>query len=154
MKTKVFCLAVFAVLALVSVINFIFCLCGNGWAVFNFENGNVLALVIAFWAGGGLSIPFMENRSSNAFKLLAAPFVAILIGVVLVWLWNGNLIAEYNSVYDFFTNLESSRIRANHSFEALWDASVALQQMIIASVGWLFGVAFMAIDRTTDVKYA
>ncbi len=153
MKIKKFCLAIFAVLALVSVINFIFCLCGNGWAVFDFENGNVLVLVIAFWAGGGLSIPFMENRSSNAFKLLAAPFVAILIGVVLVWLWNGNLIAEYNSVYDFFTNLESARIRANHGFEALWDNSVALQQMVIVSVGWLFGVAFMAIDRT-DVKYA
>jgi hypothetical protein len=154
MKTKVFCLAIFAIIALAVVVNFIAALCGSGITAFDFENGNVLALVLAFWAGGGLAIPFMENKSPNAFKLLAAPFVAILIGVVLVWLWNGNLITEYNSVYDFFTNLESSRIRANHSFEALWDASVALQQVIIASVGWLFGVAFMAIDRTTDVKYA
>jgi hypothetical protein len=153
MKTKKFCLIVFAIIALAVVGNFIAALCGSGITAFDFENGNVLALVLAFWAGGGLSIPFMENRSSNAFKLLAAPFVAILIGVVLVWLGNGNLIAEYNSVYDFFTNLESARIRANHGFEALWDNSVALQQMIIASVGWLFGVAFMAIDRT-DVKYA
>lgn len=147
MKTKVFCLVAFAIIALAVVVNFIAALCGSGITVFNFENGNILALVLAFLAGSGLTVPFMENRSPAAFKLLAAPFVAILIGVVLVWLWNGNLIAEYNSVYDFFTNLESARIRANHGFEALWDNSVALQQMVIASVGWLFGISYMAAER-------
>jgi hypothetical protein len=147
MNIKKFCLAIFAVIALAVVVNFIAALCGSGITVFNFENGNVLALVLAFLAGSGLTVPFMENRSPAAFKLLAAPFAGVLIGVVLVWLWGGNLITEYNSVYDFFTNLESSRIRANHSFEALWDASVALQQVIIASVGWLFGISYMAVER-------
>ena len=153
MNIKKFCLAIFAIIALAVVVNFIAALCGSGITAFDFENGNVLALVLAFWAGGGLAIPFMGNRSPAAMRLLATPFVAILFGVVMVWLWNGHLIAEYNGIYDFFTNLESARIRANHNFEALWDNSVALQQVIIASVGWLFGVAFMAVDRSNP-KYA
>jgi hypothetical protein len=153
MNIKKFCLAVFTVLALASVINFVAALCGHGITVFNFDNGNVLILVLAFWAGGGLSIPFTENKSPAAMKLLITPFAVILIGTLFVWLWNGNLICEYNSVYDFFTNLENSRIRANHGFEALWDNSLALQQTIITSVGWLLGVSFMAVDRV-DMKYA
>lgn len=144
---------VFAFLAMVVLGNFISALYGHGVTVFNFDNGNVLALVLAFMAGGGLAMPFVEDKSPAALKLMAAPFVAILIGVILVWLWNGNLIAEYSANYDFFTNLESSRIRANHSFEALWDANTALQQVIIASVGWLLGIAFWLADRV-DLEYA
>lgn len=153
MKTKVLALAIFAIIALASVINFVACLCGSGWVVFDFENGNVLISVLAFLVGSGLTVPFVDNRSPAAMKLMAAPFAGVLVGAFLIWLWNGNLISEYNSAYDFFTNLESSRIRANHGFEALWDASLALQQIVLTCIGWLLGVAFWLADRI-DPEYA
>lgn len=153
MKTKVLALAIFAIIAMTVVSNFIAALSGSGWVVFDFENGNAIALVLAFMAGGILAMPFVENRSPAAMKLMAAPFLAVLFGVLLVWLWNGHLIAEYNSVYDFFTNLESARIRANHNFEALWDASLALQQIVLTCIGWLLGIAFWLADRI-DPEYA